>query len=283
MKSRVVPLILLPLAGFMFGWWTRGTAPLEPDPVMADRERGSHSRQSPVALESEMRPGKRPRVVEEEFTEADRRREEANRRRMQETCRRKLELMVAEWGRLLELNDAEMASLRGAIGPAMDGLDPPFAELAMPVLEETLRSMLDGDRAIALQQLGKRRQEALASARVEARLAEISAVLLLDLAQQVALRESLSEEAGRLPDPSRQAPPGLSAELLAEINRRLAVVADDSAQDDETAFRRITGEVVRENINADLDGLAEILSPDQLETYRQHLEEVNAQWLLPMP
>ena len=282
MKSRVVPLILLPLAGFMVGWWTRGTAPRESDPGTAERERGAHSRQSPVALESAVRPGKRPRVVEEEFTEADRRREEADRRRMQETCRRKLELKVAEWGRLLELSDAEMALLRGAIGPAMDGLDPPFAELAMPVLEETLKSMLDGDRSLALQQLGQRRQEALASAKVEARLAGISAVLLLDPAQQDALRESLSEDAGRLPDPSRQAPPGLSTELLAEINRRLAAVAD-GAQDEETAFRRITGEVVRENIDADLDGLAEILSPDQLETYRQHLEEAHAQWLLPMP
>ena len=282
MKSRVVPLILLPLAGFMVGWWTRGTAPLAPDPGMADRARGAHSRQSPVPLDSAMRPGKRPRVVEEEFTEADRRREAEDRRRMQETCRRKLELKVAEWGRLLELSDEEMASLRGAIGPAMDGLDPPFAELAIPALEEILKSMLEGDRSIALQQLGLRRQEALASAKVEARLAEIGAVLLLDPAQQVALRERLAGEAGRLPDPSRQAPPGLSSELLAEINRQLAAV-DDGVQDDEAAFRRITGEVVRENIQADLDGLAEILSPDQLETYRQHLVEVHAQWLLPMP
>lgn len=107
-------------------------------------------------------------------------------------------------------------------------------------------------------------------------------MLLLDPAQQVALRESLSEDPGRLPDPSRRATPGLSAELLAEINRRLAA-SDDGGQDDETAFRRIAGEVVRENIDADLDGLAEILSPDQLGTYRQHLEELHAQWLLPVP
>jgi hypothetical protein len=64
MKSRVGLLILLPLAGFMVGWWTRGTAPLAPDPGMADRARASHSRQSPDPLESSLRSGKRPRVVE---------------------------------------------------------------------------------------------------------------------------------------------------------------------------------------------------------------------------
>lgn len=282
MNYRFVTWILLPLAGFMVGWWTRGGARLEEAPAMDDRQNGAISRQSPDPLESSVRPGKRPRVVEEEFTEADRRREAEDRRRMQETCQRKLELKVEEWGRLLELDAAEMESLRAAIGPAMEGLEPPVAELAIPGLEKVLGAMLEGDRSIAFQQLGFRQREALASAKVEARLAEMGAVLLLDPAQQVALRENLAGKVERLPDPSGRAIPGLSPEALAEINRRLAE-AQDGVQDDEAAFRRITGDVVRENIDADLDGLAEILSPDQLGTYRQHLEEVHAPWLLPVP
>jgi len=282
MNFRIVSLILLPVAGFMAGWWTRGAGPMEPDPGMAGRESGAISRRESVAPETAVRPAKRPRVVEEGFTEADRRREAADLKRMQETCRRKLEIKVEEWGRLLDLSDAEMESLRGAIGPAMEGLGPPVAELALPALEEFLKSMLEGERSVALQQLAERQREALASAKVEARLAEIGAVVLLDPAQQAALREHLSGEAGRLPNPSRQALPGLPTELLAEINRRLAA-EDDGVQDAEAAFRRITGEVIRENIDADVDGLAEILSPDQLGTYRQHLQEVNAQWLLPVP
>lgn len=281
MNFRIVSLIVLPLAGFGLGWWTRGPADREVVPG-AVREAGVDPGRASVRPEGSMRPGKRPRVVEEEFTEADRRREAEDRRRMEETCRRKLELKVEEWGRLLELGTTELESLRGAIGPAMEGLDPPVAELAMPALEEVLKSMLAGDRYIAFQQLGFRQQTALARAKVEARLAEIGAVLLLDPAQEGAIRECLSEVVDRLPDPSRRAAPGLAPELLAEINRRLTT-ADDGVQDDETAFRRITGEVVRENIAADLDGLKEILSPDQLGTYRQHLEEMHAQWLLPVP
>lgn len=280
MNFRIASLILLPLAGFGLGWWSRGPADREVVPGTV-REAGVDPGRAPVPPEGSMRPGKRPRVVEEAFTEADRRREAEDRRRMQETCRRKLELKVEEWGRLLDLSQAEMDSLRGAIGPVIEGLDPPMAELALPGLEETLKSMLEGDRFTAFEQLVLRRQEALAGAKVEARLAEIGAVLLLDPAQQGALRESLAKAVERLPDPSDRAMPGLSPGVLAEINRRLAETRDGN-QDDESAFRRITGEVVRENIDADLEGMAGILSPDQLGTYRQHLEEQHAQWLLPV-
>lgn len=113
---------------------------------------------------------------------------------------------------------------------------------------------------------------------MEARLAEISAVLLLEPSQQAALRQGLSDDVERLPDPARRVAPGLAPEALAEVTRRLAI-----ANDDGTGFMATAGAVVRERIEADLGGLAEILSPDQLETYRQHLEEVHAQWLLPMP
>lgn len=280
MNFRIASLILLPVAGFGLGWWTRGPGDGELVPG-AVREAGVDPGRAPVLPEGSMKPSKRPRVVEEAFTEADRRREAEDRRRMQETCRRKLELKVEEWGRLLDLSPAEMESLRGAIGPAMEGLDPPMAELALPGLEETLKSMLEGDRAIAFEQLVLRRQEALAAAKVEARLAEIGAVLLLDPAQQVALRESLAGTVERLPDPTARAMPGLSPGVLAEINRRLTG-SRDGREDDESAFRRITGEVVRENIDTDLEGMAGILSPDQLGTYRQHLEEQHAQWLLPV-
>lgn len=281
MNFRIASLILLPLAGFGLGWWTRGPGDRQLVPC-AVREAGVDPGRAPVPQEVSVRPGKKPRVVEEAFTEADRRREAEDRRRMEETCRRKLELKVEEWGRLLDLSPAEMESLRSAIGPAMEGLDPPVAELALPGLEETLKSMLEGGRSTAFEQLVLRRQEALAAAKVEARLAEIGAVLLLDAEQQDALRENLAGKVEHLPDPSDRAMPGLSPGSLAEINRRLAESRDGS-EDDESAFRRITGDVVRENIDADLEGLAEILSPDQLGTYRQHLEEMHAPWLLPVP
>lgn len=280
MNFRIASLILLPLAGFGLGWWTRGPGDRELVPG-AVREAGVDPGLGQVTPEGSVRPGKRPRVVEEAFTEADRRREAEDRRRMEETCRRKLELKVQEWGRLLDLSPAEMESLRGAIGPAMEGLAPPMAELALPGLEESLKSMLEGDRSSAFEQLVLRRHEAVAAAKVEARLAEIGAVLLLDPAQQFSLRENLAGKVGRLPDPSDRAIPGLSSESLSEINRRLAE-ARDGTEDDESAFRRITGEVVREKIDADLEGLGEILTPDQLGTYRQHLEEQHAQWLLPV-
>lgn len=283
MKSRVVPLILLPLAGFVLGRWSKESAvpAVEPGPA---REARADAVRAAEGVEAPLPPGKRTNRVEEELTEADRRREAEDQRRMRAVCQRKLELQVEEWGRLLDLSPAEVESLRGEIGPAMEEIDPPVAELAIPGLEEALKSMLEGERSAAFEQLALRRQEALAAAKVEARLAEIGAVLLLDPEQQVGLRESLAGKVERLPDPSARASPspGLSPGMLAEINRRLAA-ADDGNQDDETAFRRITGEVVRENIDADLDGLAGILSPDQLGTYRQHLEEMHARWLLPMP
>ena len=277
MKSRVAPLILLPLAGFVLGWWMKGAAvpALEPGPageVRADPPRAGEGG------EEMLLPGKRTNRVEEGFTEADRLREADDQRRMRATCQRKLELKVEEWGRQLDLSDAEVRSLLAAIGPAMEGLDPPVAELAIPGLEALLNSMLQGDRWIAFHQLGGRQREALASAKVEARLAEMGAVLLLDPAQQVALRESLAGKVERLPDPSRRVTPGLSPEALAEVSRRLA-----AANDDGSGFMETAGAVVRENIEADLDGLAEILSADQLETYRRHLEEMHAEWLPPAP
>lgn len=277
MTPRVAFLFLLPLAGFGLGWWMRGSgvSTSEPDPV---RDAEVNPRQVVASGQASELSGKRPRMVQEEFTEADRRREAEDQRRMRATCQRKLGIKVEEWGRLLDLSEAEIGVLLAAIGPAMEGLDPPVAELAQPRLEETLRSMLEGDGLIAFQQLELRQREALEGAKVEARLAEISAVLLLEPSQQAALRQGLSDEVERLPDPARRVAPGLAPEALAEVTRRLAI-----ANDDGTGFMATAGAVVRERIEADLDGLAEILSPDQLETYRQHLEEVHAQWLLPMP
>lgn len=277
MKSRIARLILLPLAGFLLGWWTRGTtaSTVEPGPareVHADPPRAGEDG------EVTLLPGKRTIRVEEEFTAADRRREAEDQRRMRATCQRKLELKVEEWARQLDLSDAEVRSLLAAIGPAMEGLDPPIAESAIPGMEALLNSMLQGDRWIAFHQLRGRQREALASAKVEARLAEMNAVLLLDPAQQVALRESLAGKVEQLPDPSRRVTPGLSPEVLAEVSRRLA-----AANDDGSGFMEAAGAVVRESIDADLDGLAGILSADQLETYRRHLEESHAQWLPPSP
>lgn len=218
------------------------------------------------------------RVREETFTEADRRREIADRERMQAACRAKLELKVAEWQRELGLTAGQVAELHEAIVAAIEGVEPPVAELALPRLEGALEAMLEGHALVTFQQLEARKAEALSAAKVEARLAEIGAVLLLTPAQQEALREVLAGRAEQLPDPSRPASPGLSPQALAEIARRL-----DARNDDGSGFAAVAAEVVREEIEAGLEGLDSILSPDQLGSYRGYLEETRAQWLQGAP
>lgn len=217
------------------------------------------------------------REAGEAFTEADRRRELADRERMQAACRRKLELQVAEWQRELGLSDAEVAGLREAIGPAVEKAEPPVAELALPFLAGVLEGLLDGDRAAAFAGLAARKEEARLAARVDSRLAEMGAVLLLSPAQKDALRQSLGSRADHLPEPGRPAP-GLPPEALAEISSRLAARNDDGS-----GFMAVAGEVMRERIEAELEPLGGILSADQLETYRGHLEESLAAWLVPSP
>jgi hypothetical protein len=197
---------------------------------------------------------------------------------MQEACRQKLESRVEEWRRELGLAAAQVAELREAIGPAIDSAEPPVAELALPHLEGVLKAMLDGDGIVNFQQLESRKAEALAAAKVEAKLAEVSAVLMLSTEQQGALRQVLAGKAEELPDPSRPAAPGLSPHALAEVNRRLAARNDDGS-----GFLAVTGEVIREEIEADIAELQPILTPDQLEAYRSHLEESNARWLPSSP
>lgn len=274
MSRRLSPYLWLPVAGFVLGWWLRGTPasrvegpnPGEPTSGVA-RTLGLD--EQPVASAKVSRRG-----PDETFTEADRRREIADRERMQAVCRAKLELKVAEWRRELGLTAGQVSELREAIGPAIAGAEPPVVELALPRLEEALKAMLEGDHLASYQELQARKAEALDAAKVEARLAEIGAVLLLAPAQQEALREVLGERAEQLPDPSRPAAPGLSPAALAEITRRLGARNDDGS-----GFAAVAAEVVREEIEAGLEGLESILSADQLESYRTHLEEARAQWL----
>jgi hypothetical protein len=72
--------------------------------------------------------------------------------------------------------------------------------------------------------------------------------------------------------------PGLSPAALTEITRRL-----DARNDDGSGFATVAAEVVREEIEAGLNGLDGILSPDQLESYRSHLEETRGQCLRTEP
>jgi hypothetical protein len=64
---------------------------------------------------------------------------------------------------------------------------------------------------------------------------------------------------------------------LAEISARLTAATDGSD------FAGVAREVVREGIEATLQPLGGLLSADQLESYRAHLEERHARWLLPPP
>ena len=278
MSRRVFPHLLLPFAGFALGWWLRGM----PAGQAEDSRGGEAGSGAASSVRREEEPAlsakSSKRGHEEAFTEADRRREIADRERMQATCRRKLELKVAEWQRELGLNPGQVTELRAAIGPAIEGAEPPVAELALPALETVVERMLEGDRLVDFRQLESRKAEALGAAKVEARLAEIGAVLLLTPAQHEALREVLAGRSDQLPDPSRPVAAGLSPAALTEITLRL-----DARNDDGSGFATVASEVVREEIEAGLNGLDAILSPDQLESYRAHLEETRGQWLQTKP
>lgn len=277
MFRRLLPSLVLSFAGFALGWWMRGGAVTgaeerESGAAGEARGRGDVATQDGAPVSKTSR-----RVAGEPFTEADRRRELADRERMQAACRRKLELQVAEWQRELGLSDAEAAGLREAIGPAVAKAEPPVAELALPFLVGVLEGLLDGDRAVAFGGLAARKEEARLEARVDSKLAEMGSVLLLSPAQKDALRQALGSKADQLPEPGRTAP-GLPPEALAEISSRLAARNDDGS-----GFMAVAGEVMHERIEAELEPLGGILSADQLETYRGHLEESHSAWLVPSP
>lgn len=276
MSWRVSPYLWLPVAGFALGWWLRGTPASR---VEGPNEGGTRSGVARTfgLDEDQAAPAKRlQRQREETFSESDRRREAADRERMLATCRRKLDLQIVEWQRELGLSQAEVAGLREAIGPAVGKAEPPVAELALPFLVEVLEGMLAGDRAAAFDELAARKEEARLEAKVDSKLAEMGAVLLLSPAQKDALRQALGSRADRLPEPGRAA--GLPPEALAEISSRLAARNDDGS-----GFMAVAGEVLRERIDAELESLGGILSADQLETYRGHLEESHSAWLVPSP
>jgi hypothetical protein len=280
MSRLLIPYLFLPLAGFVLGWWIRGgPAEAEASGGQGSGESQPVRREGGASGENGSLPAKRlDRRSGDEFSEADRRREIADRAQMEDAARRKLERQVAEWARELDLEAGQVLKLREAIDPALGAVEPPLAELVLPALVAVLESLLDGGGLSAFQQLGIRKAEAVTAAKVEAKLAEMGAVLLLTPDQTEALRASLAEDPERLPDPSRRPDPGLSPEAMAEISRRLA-----SRNDDGSGFMTVAGEVVRETIEADLQGLSPILTADQMEAYRDHLEEIHGQWLRVSP
>lgn len=278
MNARVLAVVLLPVAAFAAGWWMRGGTEVSRAGDSGATGRSEATRPQPEGRIASL-PTKRPRPpAEEAFTEADRRREAEDRMRLETRCRDALERQIVEWQRLLDLGAGEVAALRDAIGPVVAATDPPLAALALPVLEERLRSLLDQGRLGSLDHLASRRGEAAKRARMQARLAELNAVLLLEPDQERRLGEVLLEQGGRLPDPASSPAADLSPAKLAEITRRL-----EEAGDDGSGYADVAREVVREGIEADLQPLAGVLTRDQLETYRAHLEEKHARWLTDAP
>lgn len=278
MKIRALGSVVLSLSIFAAGWWLRGATTgravvVEAGPLASTDAAGKRG----TGISPGM-PTKRPRAAAEEFTAADRRREADDRSRMEARCRGALERRIAEWARLLDLGAGELAALRQAVGPVVAATEPPLAELALPLLEERLTAMLDREGQAGLDQLAARRGESLLRARVQARLAELNSLLLLEPDQERALEERLAEAGARLPDPAVARTADLAPAALAEITRRLAEAGDDGS-----GFSVVAGEVVREGIEADLQQLAGVLSPDQLESFRAHLEEKHARWLPAAP
>ncbi len=277
MKTRALSFIVLSLSTFAAGWWLRGATRAR-DFVAAAVISPVDAAGRPALGNSPGLPTKRPRAAVEEFTAEDHRREAEDRSRMAARCRSALERRIAEWARLLDLGDGEVAALRQAVGPLVAATDPPVAELALPVLEERLRAMIDGERQAGIDQLASRRGEGLLRAKVQARLAELNAVLLLDPAQERALGELLLERGAQLPDPVAARTADLPPADLAEITRRLAEAGDDGS-----GFSSVAGNVVREGIEAEIRLLEGMLAADQVESYRAYLEEKHARWLPAAP
>jgi hypothetical protein len=65
---------------------------------------------------------------------------------------------------------------------------------------------------------------------------------------------------------------------LAEITRRLVESGDDGS-----GYTKVASDVVREGIEAEVRRFTGVLADDQLESYRAHLEEKHARWLLLSP
>lgn len=278
MKSRVLTMVPLVLAAFAAGWWARGgsavagaAGPAGGAPARATGWSGQ------AAVAGEL-PTKRPREVAEAFTAADRQRAADDRKRLEERCRAGLERRIAEWERLLDLDAGEVGALRQAIDPLVADADPPLVETLLPVLEERLRALVGAEGQAALDDLSRQREEARRRATAQARLADLNAVLLLDPAQERALGELLLDQGDPWLEPGGAGQGELSPRALAEITDRLAAAGDDGS-----GFTAVARDVVRAGIESALRPLGGVLSADQLESYRAHLEDRHARWLMPDP
>ena len=63
--------------------------------------------------------------------------------------------------------------------------------------------------------------------------------------------------------------------MLVEVTSRVNARGADSS-----TFHQVAREVAKELIEKEMSGLSGVLAPDQLETWRMHLEDENARWLL---
>jgi len=273
MKIRCLFVVVWVLGSFAAGWALRGVSK-PPRFAEAGGALSGAGRMPPGRRVDDGMPTKRPRAAAEAFTEADRQREVADRERLAARCRAALERQIAEWERLLGLDAGEVAELRQLIEAVVLATEPPMVALALPALEERLRELLDADRQAAFDELESRRGQARLRAKVQARLAELNSVLLLDAGQERALGELLLAQGALLPDPSAGWTADLTPADLAEVTRRLAEAGDDGS-----GFAVVAGEVIREGIEVEIRRLAEVLSGDQVAAYRAHLEEKHARWL----
>jgi hypothetical protein len=187
----------------------------------------------------------------------------ADRERMVITCRQALEIRLAAWARELALEDATVAALREEIDRVLEAAEPPVEAVALPMLRAALEERLDAAKAGLLAEQEALRQQERTAARVDAKLAELRGLLLLAPVQQERLREHYWRDAGSLPDPLDPQSALLPPAVMAEIQAGMGEDGD---------FATTAAEVLRERIAAETRALEEILMPDQLETYRLHLE-----------
>ena len=204
MNSRLPIYVLLPLAGFAFGWWAKdGGAPqhaAEGGNAGTELSRG----QSLPAGGEAVQPGKRPRPDQDEETpEEERRREEADRGYALTRSRKVMEVQLARWVRELSLDKNQTARLQAVIEGIMKEQEASDEEPspAIDELESALGDMLDDSKAAELEQIDKRREEAVTAARAGSKLAEMQSVLALDPEDQEKLYDHLLAGAGDLPLP----------------------------------------------------------------------------------
>jgi len=221
-----------------------------------------------------LRPDLEAEKEDEADLERERRQQSAERDRLLDRTRNVLDAQVDGWVAALALDPSQAASLKAAVAALIrdarevEGIAVPGGE----ELKETLEGILNEEQKGRLEELNARRDEMRHRAVAISKLTEIQSVLMLSPAQEEEVLKAMPAEFSQAAAMSRPGS-GPSEAMLAEVAIRM------KDREDENAAREIFREVASEAIEKELAALARILTPEQLKSYRFHLEDKNAAWL----